>query len=341
MKDLQLKKRIPIFFSVDDNYIPFLAVSLQSLIKHANKNNIYLIKVLHANSISDENQNKIINKYSNETFDIEFVNIEKYVEKISNRLHTRDYYSKSTYYRLFIPNLYPEFNKAIYLDSDITILKDISRLYNIPLGNNLVGAIPDESVQLIDEFKEYVENRVGVDSYKNYFNAGILVMNLKKLREINFEDMFINLVSAVKFDVAQDQDYLNAICRNRVKYISNSWNKMPFPNYKIKEAFINLIHYNLDKKPWQQDGILYEKYFWECAKETEYYEKILAFKANVTVEQVEKSKAQTIALIKKTHEQAIDAEENARIRDIIDDICGFDKENDLLLLASNYNSRLA
>ncbi len=322
-----IKGEIPIFFSCDDNYIPFLAVSLESLEKNASKNYSYSIKVLHSNTISEDNQARIKLEYSVNNFDIEFVDISAYVEKISNRLHTRDYYSKSTYYRLFIPNLYPQYSKALYLDSDIVVLGDISKLYNTELGENYVGAITDEVVQTVKEFCEYVENRIGVEKSNQYFNAGILLMNLRKLREIDFEEIFIKMLSCITFNVAQDQDYLNAICRGHVTRISNTWNKMPIPNDNIAEKDINLIHYNLAMKPWKSDNILYEDIFWKYAKQSGYYDVIMKIKNSTTPESQAKAAEQTVNLINMAKEQADDIKENARIFKLIETICNPDSGN--------------
>ena len=244
MKTKYLKKneKINIFFSCDDNYIPFLAVSLESLIKNASRNYLYNIYILHTRSISQASQDDIKERYNKEVFNIEFVDISSHIKMFSEKLHTRDYYSKNTYFRLFIPNLYPKMDKALYLDSDITILKDISKLYNTKLGNNLVGGVPDGAVQVFPEFKDYVENKIGVESFDKYFNAGVLLMNLKRMREIDFENVFLNMLTKITFTVAQDQDYLNAICKRFVKILDRVWNVMPIPNQGIKEKDILLIH---------------------------------------------------------------------------------------------------
>ena len=119
--------------------------------------------------------------------------------KIKDKLYTRDYYSKTTYFRLFIPNLYPQYNKVLYLDSDITILSDVADLYNIDIGDNLIAAAPDDVIQTIEVFQDYVEKVVGVADYRNYFNAGIIVMNLDELRKFDFQEKFLYLLSTVKF----------------------------------------------------------------------------------------------------------------------------------------------
>ena len=272
------RKQIPIFFAVDDAYTPFLAVAIQSMLDHSKKENQYVIKVLYTD-ISDENQMKI-KKYERENVSIEFVDLNYYIDKVKDKLYTRDYYSKTTYFRLFIPELYPQYDKAIYLDSDITILTDIADLYNIDIGNNLVAGAPDDVIQNIEIFQEYAEKVVGVRSYKNYFNAGILLMNLDELRKFKFQEKFMYLLGTVKFSVAQDQDYLNRLCKGRVKLFDNTWNRMPIGKDTIDRNELHLIHYNLAFKPWHFEDILYKEYFWEAAQKTEYFEQIQKIKEN-------------------------------------------------------------
>ena len=276
------KQVIPIFFAVDDGYIPFLAVSIQSLADHASDENQYVIKVLYTN-ISEENQ-KNISKYERENISIEFVDLNYYIEKIKDKLYTRDYYSKTTYFRLFIPNLYPQYNKVLYLDSDITILSDVADLYNIDIGDNLIAAAPDDVIQTIEVFQDYAEKVVGVADYRNYFNAGIIVMNLDELRKFDFQEKFLYLLSTVKFSVAQDQDYLNRLCKGRVKLFSNTWNRMPIGGDVVDRDDLHLIHYNLAFKPWHFENILYKEYFWKYAKKTEYFDQILKIQSEYTDE---------------------------------------------------------
>ena len=273
---------IPIFFAVDDEYIPFLAVTLQSIVEHSTEENYYVIKILCTN-ISEENKEKI-NKYTKDNISIEFVDLNYYIEKIKNKLYTRDYFSMTTYFRLFISNLYPQYNKAIYLDSDIVLLTDVVELYKEDIGDNLVGAVRDDIIQQNEVFQEYVEKVVGVSSYKNYFNAGMLIMNLDELRKNKFQEKFLYLLENVKYSVVQDQDYLNRICKGRVKLLDASWNVMPNATKDVNEDNIKLIHYNYQYKPWHYDNIAYANYFWNFAQKTEFYDKLQEVKNNFTDE---------------------------------------------------------
>lgn len=254
-------KNIPIFFAIDDNYAPFLLITLKSIIENSSKSNNYHVHIL-TNGLNSLNVEKI-KTYQSTNVQIDFVNMTNVLKKFGDVLHTRDYYSKATYYRLFIPTMFPYLNKAIYLDCDIVVTGDISELFNYNIGNSLVGAVPDEAVGLIPEFQNYANNFLGIH-YREYFNAGVLLMNLDEMRKYNFEKKFINLLESYKFTVAQDQDYLNIICKDRVTYLPKTWNKMPFKD-SIDDSELNLIHYNLSYKPWHYDNIEYQSSFWKYA----------------------------------------------------------------------------
>lgn len=288
-----MNKEIPVFFAVDNGYIPFLSVALRSLIDNTSKENIYAIKILYTN-VTEENKIKI-KKYETENISIEFVDLNKQLEEIKEKLYTRNYFSNTTYYRLFIPELYPEYDKAVYIDSDTVCLSDIAELYNTDMGDNLIAGIPDGVIQAIDIFKDYVERVVGVADYNNYFNAGVIVMNLKELRDYKFEEKFIYMLEKIKFEVAQDQDYLNRLCKGRVKILDYSWNRMPVMGKT--EGKINLIHYNLGAKPWYFDNVVYQEYFWEYAKKTEFYNEIKAIGAKYTDEDKERDDSNSLKLM--------------------------------------------
>ena len=288
-----MNKEIPVFFAVDNGYIPFLSVALRSLIDNTSKENIYAIKLLFT-SVTEENKARI-KKYERENISIEFVDLNKQLEEIKEKLYTRNYFSNTTYYRLFIPELYPEYDKAVYIDSDTVCLSDIAELYNTDMGDNLIAGIPDGVIQAIDIFKDYVERVVGVANYNNYFNAGVIVMNLKELRDYKFEEKFIYMLEKIKFEVAQDQDYLNRLCKGRVKILDYSWNRMPVMGKT--EGKINLIHYNLGAKPWYFDNVVYQEYFWEYAKKTEFYNEIKELGTKYTDEDKERDDSNSLKLM--------------------------------------------
>ena len=110
-------------------------------------------------------------------------------------------------------------------------------------------------------------------------------MNLDEFRKFNFQDKFLYLLETIKFTVAQDQDYLNRLCKGKVKIIEKTWNRMPIAVNDIKEEDIKIIHYNLAYKPWHFEDILYKEYFWKYAKKTEFFNEINKIKNEYTEEE--------------------------------------------------------
>jgi len=273
---------IPIFFASDDNYVPFLAVSIKSMLENASKEYYYNIYIL-TEGISDKNKTKL-KTYETTNSQISFIELSDYITKIKDRLTStlRDYYTESIFYRIFIASLCPQYKKAIYLDCDIVVLGDISKFYNIDLGDNILGAVTDDVINGNEDFKIYAKYGVGVDHTK-YFNSGVLLMNLDEYRKQKIQQRFVYLLVKHNFETAApDQDYLNVLCYGKVKYIDKGWDKMSTDENFDGE--LNLIHYNNFKKPWYYDDVPYGKYFWEYAKKTNYYEDILKIKNSFTQE---------------------------------------------------------
>lgn len=294
-----MRKEIPIFFACDDNYIPFLGTALHTLIKNASPTYDYKAIVLNA-GIKSENQ-KRIKALEQNNLKVEFFNIEKVIKKhyTDLALRLRDYYSVAIYYRMFIPTLFPNYDKAIYLDADLILVGDISELYNTNIEGKLVAAINDRLVLDVPEFAAYATNAVGVAAHE-YFNSGVLVMNLKKFREDDIENKFLHLLETYNFDsVCPDQDYLNVLCRNDKVLLPIGWNKMPLPDPTFDDSTLKLLHYNSFEKPWHHDRVLYSKEFWEAALTSPFYEDLLRIKASVDENHIKKEEKGVAGLFAK------------------------------------------
>ena len=265
---MKKKKTIHIFFACDANYIPHLTVALTSIMANCDKSYTYRFYVLESGL--DISYKAGLDECLVGDSKIEFVDVQKSLTKLKGKISLRDYYTLATYYRLFIPILFPELDKVLYLDSDIVVLDDISKLYNINLGENLVGACRDEVLSFNAAFRQYADITVGVHHMK-YFNAGILLMNLDQFRKQDLFNKFINLMKERQFPVAQDQDYLNILCANQVKRIPLAWNKTPVKQYYFNDKTVKIAHYKMAHKPWHYKGVLYEEHFWKYAKMTKYY----------------------------------------------------------------------
>lgn len=271
------KSVIPIFFAADKNYIPFLAVAIKSLTDNASKEYFYNIHILTGSGFCEEDIDKLkMNMSSNSRLIID--NVKDCLAGVEDNLEyaLRDYYTISIFYRLFIASLYPNYKKVIYLDCDIVVPGDISKFYIIELDGNILGAIVDDVIVNSECFRIYSNKAIGVD-FTRYFNSGVLLIDLDKYREEMILENFIYLIKKYNFEtIAPDQDYLNVLCKDRVKYIEKGWDLMPIG--EIYKGEIYLIHYNNFRKPWYYDDVLYGEYFWKYARKTSYYEDILTIK---------------------------------------------------------------
>lgn len=280
-----MQNLIPVFFTIDDSYAPWLAVALRSAIENSDPRNRYKAIILYQD-VTEENRRRM-ESLAKEHFEIQFIPMTSGLETITDRMSNRlrcDYFTLTIYFRLLIPAMFPEYDKAIYIDSDVVVPGDLAELYAIDLGDNYIGACPDLSIADVPPLVKYTVDAVGMEPGK-YINSGVLLMNLKALREKEFDKHFLNLLNTYHFDcIAPDQDYLNAICQEKILYLDECWDAMPNDARPPMEN-PRLIHYNLFSKPWCYDGVQYGDVFWNYARSSGYLEEITAFKQGYSDEQ--------------------------------------------------------
>ncbi len=264
---------IPIFYACDDAFVKYTVVSMHSLITNASRKYKYVLHILYT-EISDEMKN-VVNKLADDCFEIRFVDVTQYLQSISDKLPLRDYYSKTTYYRLFIAEMFPDYTKAIYIDSDTVVRGDISKVYLTDIKDAYLGACHEQVMVQIDEYGTYVEKVVGVSRY-NFFNAGLMLINCEQFRLHFVLDKFIDYLHYYNFVVTQDEDYLNLICKDHVYWLDQRWNTEVFGTLPHPVEQAEMLHYIMTNKPWHYDDCLYGEYFWEYAKQTEVYDALLA-----------------------------------------------------------------
>ena len=277
-----MNREIPIFFTIDDSYAPFLAVALNSAIKNSDLQRNYKAIVLYQDLGADNISR--LQALQTENFKIELMPIRANMEALDDRMSNRlrcDYFTLTIYFRLFIPSMFPQYDKGIYIDSDVVLTDDIAKLFDIDIGENYIGACNDLSIADIPPLVAYTEKAVGVNA-KEYINSGVLLMNLKKMRDDDLEGHFLALLNKYHFDsIAPDQDYLNAMCNGKIYYLEEKWDTMP-NDAKPMLTETSLIHYNLFSKPWCYDGIQYEEQFWNYAQDCGFIDEIREFKASYT-----------------------------------------------------------
>ena len=271
----KITKVVPVFLTINNAYAPYAAAAIHSLEQHSNKKRYYRVIILH-DGLSLVSRIRL-RSLATRNVAIQFT-------KITHNLYLRaiiaycarrqkgagDFFSSAVYYyRAFIPRLFPLYEKAVYIDSDTILTGDIGELFDMELGETeALAAMIDPKVTVIPEFRDYVDNAVGVP-HGEYVNSGVQLMDLKKMRKMKYLSTTIDLIQKYDADlVAPDQDYLNVILNGHIKFIGEEWNAEP--REKLPKD-VKLVHFNLFNKPWHYKNVPCEKLFWNAARGTGFY----------------------------------------------------------------------
>jgi lipopolysaccharide biosynthesis glycosyltransferase len=187
---------------------------------------------------------------------------------------------RSTLYRILIASLLPvHLEKVIYLDSDLCVLKSLSGLWNIDIGENFcIACVPAQQPFLSGDYILTLP----LDRGKRYFDNGVQLINLKNWRRNNIERQLLKGV--MYYDtllVCKIQDILNIVLKNRIYPLAHSWNAMPGQIYALEpeeeEAFSDpcVMHWAGWQKPWIYNRVKYSDIFFRYARMSPFYEDIL------------------------------------------------------------------
>lgn len=284
------KTTVPVVFATDKNFVPYLYVAIQSLVDNTSKDNNYDIVILY----TDVEQYLLdsFKDFVSENISVRFYDMSELMDRHKEHWYVHWGWSNAVYYRFFIPELFVNYERVLYLDGDIIINIDIAELYNVDLGDCLIGAIQDISQQMTGYSGEkYRENVLHIEREK-YFNSGVLSMNIVELIKFDFYSKCIQVLEKLKTPLFPDQDVMNLVCSKKVKYIDYNYNLMWNCIHYFKDApkrmnsntydrYINswkepkIIHYCGVFRPWKQPELRYSSYFWKYARKTPYYEEIL------------------------------------------------------------------
>lgn len=245
---------LPIVFTCDDHYFKYTNVVICSIIQNSNLKTKYEINVL-SEYISDENKllaNELIANYSNFSIKYHILNI-----KNPEKYHLNSYMSLSTYYRFFIFDLLQNYERVLYLDSDLIVDNDISFYATIDFEHKPAICSASIFVQNLlakninhDFTREYFTGILNMKNYDQYFNAGVILFNLNLIRAQGIDQKFFEAIYYLKNPIFQDQDILNSVLNNNggVKMISNDYNYTKGTRISLKRILINAIKSKLGKK---------------------------------------------------------------------------------------------
>ncbi len=131
------------------------------------------------------------------------------------------YVTPTALLRLELAALLPELDRVLYLDCDALVVKDLSELYHVPLGDNLLAAVPERYLGRLPAHSHEVVGDAP------YCNSGILVMNLELFRKEHLADSLMAKMKEVNGRWRLlDQDVLNHVCLGRIYHLPVRYNWM-------------------------------------------------------------------------------------------------------------------
>lgn len=271
---------VPIAFAFDNNWVIPACICISSLMMNADSDTFYEIFILHSseNPLDRDMLDKIQEHYENCRIQYRTVD-----GSFDHSYEVRNV-TVSSYYRLLIPEIIPEYDKILYSDADVIFRSDLSNLYEtVEFGNCLVAGVNSLS-HLVPDVKEYYEKQLSLDADKIIY-AGNIMMNAKAMREENIVDIFKSMASdRYRF---QDMDILNVVCSGRIVYLPPKYcittYISQFATHELERltdiwtvdeingiAGEGIIHYN-GQKPWKGYCVNFD-IWWEYYRKSPFFD---------------------------------------------------------------------
>ena len=254
-------KTVPILFSFDENMLMPAVVCLTSLLETAAESTFYDIFILHRPGcrLEESTLSVLPEMYKNCRFTF------RQVDKDFAGAYEIRGISIETYYRLVAPDLIPEYDKILYSDVDVIFREDLSRFYEMDLGDCYFAGVDNGSALRPDVHVHLKE--IGLDYRKGYYYAGNIVINSAQMRKDGKIAEFREL--GKKSFKQQDMDILNIACNGHIKPLGPSFCLTNFlyglivnrrgemeaiyGKEEIEHALqYGIVHYN-GPKPWKQE----------------------------------------------------------------------------------------
>ncbi|OBQ54102.1 glycosyltransferase family 8 protein [Tamlana sp. s12] len=270
---------IHVALSSDENYVPFLATAIISIIENNGEESKLTFHIISV-GISLDSQNKLQNMIESNAANCNFYDFEKSRELVGDFIFEVDKINK--YARLYLSKLLPEtIEKVIYLDCDVLVLGSFNALWDINIDNYSFAGVPDV-------ITANHKSSIGIPLDKKYYNSGMLIMNLKKFREeksiVRVEEYMKTYLNR-KVKYSNDQAVINALFHDDFYTLPPKYNcitpfylmtkpqieklfgmKIFYSNDELQEAINNPILVHLTpsfiKRPWVKgsEHPLTEKY---------------------------------------------------------------------------------
>lgn len=316
------RNSVAIAYAVDCAYLPYCAVTLQSVIEHVSPHCWYDIVIL-TTGVTDSHRLHMLSLIPEGSCNISlrFYDMSPLLQDEKN-IPIADLIAKPTYYRLYIPQIFREYERVVYMDVDMIAMTDVAALHEVDLKGNWCGAVVDYPVtsrlNAGRNTAEYFVKTCGIeDPASDYFNAGLMIFDIKTCIENRIVEQCIEILFTRPQLKWMDQDILNKVCHGHVHYLPLVWNVMRRESYHHlmredyyhewqkarKQPYIN--HYAGNPKPWKSPAHdEYHMAWWNVARKTPYYEELVYnnLKAYATEEAKKKAAEQERVLKTKCSE---------------------------------------
>lgn len=302
---------VVVVFACSENFVPYLSVATQSIIENASASRRYDIIVL-TRDISPASMITLTRQVKSDNVGIGFLDVDAALGDIELPHH--GHFRPETYYRLLAPQLLPNVDKAIYLDSDLIVEKDIAGLFDVDVTDYPLAATRDaDTIGQIEGYDAtvgpYLKNELGMRDPHDYFQAGVLLMNLAELRHTVSPEEFLAL-STQRMWRWLDQDVLNRVVNGNYVRVHMRWNYlMDWQHLRRTHIVSNapadvraeydeaaadpaIIHFaGPDNRPWLYPDADRADNFWRYAMHSPYLDEIRG--------QLEDSRASAAGLAKR------------------------------------------
>lgn len=256
-------KNLVLIINEKNSYGRHLGATLLSVLKNSKVD--WNINIIYEN-LSFETKSKLneIIKFYNSK--INYIEIDKEILK-KFKVGEGTHLSSIVFARLFIPEFLKSEEKVIYLDCDIIVLKPLEELYNMDLDEKSIGVVLDGQKDQKSSL-----SRLNLSLDRTYFNAGVMVMDLKRLREngkfLKTIDYCLNPDRELQLN---EQDALNIIFENDYMINDIIWNYTHGNSEEnsCEESEIGIVHFTGDIKPWDcRSYSPYKHLYWKYLNET-------------------------------------------------------------------------
>lgn len=265
-------KELNLVMAVNQQYLPICETMLFSFFRYHKE---YHVTLYLLNRVLNDKEiyrlEEFLKSFKAELFVIS-VDKEYFAEMptVSNR------FSEEIYYRILAHELIPRtVRKALWIDADIICMGSISELYEMDLKGNLMAVGRDFACESSAISK--IKKSMGIMPEHAYFNSGVLLMDLEKIRREFTRDIIVELMNRYSnVLIYPDQDILNRMYQGKVTYFDEKvYNYQVNSTWDLKGSVgeIKLLHYTGYRKPWiPKYARPVCRYYWQvCLQQKKYF----------------------------------------------------------------------